>query len=52
MNNLERAIALLDANPKLAATVAALNAIQTPPPAIRDIVRAIESRRGVTLAKG
>lgn len=52
-NSLSRAMDLIRDDHKLAATVAMLNAIQnTPPPALRDIVRAIESRRGVTLAKG
>ena len=52
-NSLSRAMDLIRDDHNLAATVAMLNAIQNaPPPAIRDIVRAIETRRGVTLAKG
>lgn len=52
-NSLSRAMDLMRDDHKLATTVAMLNAIQNaPPPAVVDIVRAIESRRGVTLAKG
>lgn len=51
-NSLSRAMDLIRDDHKLAATVAMLNAIQNaPPPAVRDIVRAIESRRNVSLAK-
>ena len=50
MNNLSRAIAILDSNPKLQAALAIFERqYMTPPPAIRDVVDTIAKTRGVTL---
>lgn len=54
MDNLSKAIAILDSNPELREMLNRLNhplTHKTPPASLRDIVRAIETARGVTLAK-
>jgi len=49
MDNLYKAIAMLDSNPRLRARLDVLNHTKTPPATLRDIVDAIAARRGVTL---
>jgi len=54
MKNLSKAIALLESNSEMREVINRLNhplAHKTPPASLRDIVRAIETRRQVTLAK-
>ena len=52
MNNLSKAIALLESDPRLVARLDVLNNTKTPPKTLKNIVDAIASRRGVTLYKG